>query len=229
MALVGDSAIEPSVVDGKLEDAPPNLMDDHVLQTALDQAPAVQIAQASVERAEAALAQARRQSVPDLLFRGGLQQNREQLTGSVAKVGWQGFAEVGLQLKLFDRNQGGVNAATAEVDRARLEQQRVQLLLRERAASFLAGYRTASLNASHYRESMLPKMERTYSLASQRHDRMQASYLQVLETKAELLQLRTDYISALAQSWTSSVALQGYLQNFGLEAPTRPEEVERSI
>lgn len=63
-------------------------------------------------------------------LKDGLQQNSELLANG--RVGLQGFAEIGVELHVFDRNRGNVQAARAEVERARQEVQRVNLSLRAR-------------------------------------------------------------------------------------------------
>jgi cobalt-zinc-cadmium efflux system outer membrane protein len=73
---------------------------------------------------------ARVESIPDIELKGGLQQNSKLLANG--RVGLQGFAEIGVELHVFDRNRGNVQAARAEVERARQELQRVNLSLRAR-------------------------------------------------------------------------------------------------
>src|SRR5439155_3806144 len=96
-------------------------------------------------RAQAELERAKREPIPDLQLRAGVQQNRELLESSGRPVGLQSFAEVGVRIPLFNRNQGNVQAAKANIERADLEQQRVQLLLRERSSSVFQNYLTAKV------------------------------------------------------------------------------------
>jgi len=70
--------------------------------------------------------------------------NREQL-GSVPPkaVGSEGFAEVGVNLRLFNRNQGNIETAKASQERASSELQRVSLVLRQLAAPILQNYESS--------------------------------------------------------------------------------------
>jgi outer membrane protein, heavy metal efflux system len=140
----------------------------------------VRIAELVVRRAQAALALARREPIPDLQLRAGLQQNRELSEFTNQPVGLQGFAEVGVQIPLFDRNQVNVAAARAEVERAQQDLTRVKLVLRERAASFVQSYETSRDAVARYKNEMIPRAQQAYEMYLQRYRQMAAAYPQVL-------------------------------------------------
>ena len=228
-AVAGDLSVREASLDGNLEQDAPRVDETQLMTSLLRDSPAIRIAEAGVARAEAAVARDRRESIPDLFFRGGFQQNRELLESTGQPVGAQGFAEVGVELKLFNRNQGNVRASEADLDRARQEVKRVQLVLRERSASFLENYRTARALADRYRAQLLPRAQRAYQLIYERYGLMQASYPQVLASRELLYRLEADYISSLGRMWSSSVALENFLLTDGLEAPSRPSEMDRPV
>jgi cobalt-zinc-cadmium efflux system outer membrane protein len=228
-AVVGNPSVQEATLGGSLEENLPELNEQQLLDALLRESPAVRIAQTSVTRSEAALARARRERVPDLVIRGGLQQNLEQLESTGRPVGLQGFAEVGIRLKLFDRNQGNIQAAQAELERSQAEVKRIDLLLRERSASFVENYRTAKIVADRYRTEILPRAQRAYELIYKRHGLMQASYPQVLLSENTLFEAETEYIRSLETLWANSIALQGFLLTDGLEAPARPSDVDRPL
>lgn len=227
-AVVGKPELPLSELAGNLEDVP-NIDPDEWLQKLLSDSPAVKIAQLGVTRAEAQLSRARREPIPDLQLRGGIEQNRELQEPSNRPVGLQGFAEVGVRIPLFNRNQGSVQAAKAEIERAQLETKRVQLLLRERLAGTIQSYLTAKATAERYRNRMIPRAENAYRLYLEKYDNMQGAYPQVLIAQRTLFQLKTDYVSALESVWISSIALKGFMLTDGLEAPTSPSEIDRPV
>src|SRR5215510_7117179 len=227
-AVVGKPELPLARLDGNLGDVP-NIDPTEWLQKLLTDSPAVRIAQLGVNRAEAQLSRAKREPIPDLQLRGGIEQNRELLEPSNRPAGLQGFAEVGVRIPLFNRNQGNIEAAKAELERARLETRRVQLLLRERLASTVQNYLTAKSSAERYRDRMIPRAENAYRLYLQKYNNMQAAYPQVLIAQRTLFQLKTDYFSALESVWMSSIALRGFMLTDGLEAPTPPSEIDRPV
>ncbi len=227
-ATVGKPLMPLKHLAGNLEDLPED-NPDQWLQALLQDSPAVKIAELGVLRAEASLARARREPVPDLQLRGGLQQNRELDAITNRPIGLQGFAEVGVQIPIFNRNQGNVQASRADIDRAQREVQRIQLVLRERAAALVQNYLTSHAIVEKYRSRMIPRAQKAYDLYGKSYGRMAAAYPQVLISQRTLFQLQADYIVALETLWGNSIALRGFLLTDGLEAPSRPREMDQPV
>lgn len=227
-AVAGKPDLAFSQLAGNLEDIP-SIDPDEWLQKLLTDSPAVKIAQFGVARAEAQVSRARREPIPDLQLRGGIEQNRELMESSNRPVGLQGFAEIGVRIPLFNRNQGNIQAAKAEVERAQFETKRVQLLLRQRLASTVQSYLTAKLSVDRYRNRMIPRADKAYRLYLEKYNSMTAAYPQVLISQRTLFQLRADYVTALETLWMNSIALKSFMLTDGLEAPTSPTEMDRPI
>lgn len=227
-ATVGKPNISLTHLAGNLEDIPDDNPDE-LLQTILRESPAVKIAQFGVLKTEATLARAKREPIPDLQIRGGLQQNLELEAITNHVIGLQGFAEVGVQIPIFNRNQGNVGAARADLERAQQEVQRVQLVLRERAAALLQNCATSRSAVEKYRDRMIPRARKAYELYLKSYSEMAAAYPQVLVAQRTLFQLQTDYIAALANLWGNSNALKGFLLTDGLESPSRAGEMDRPV
>jgi outer membrane protein, heavy metal efflux system len=228
-AVVGRPALPLARLEGNFEELP-SIDSDQIVQTILRDSPAVKIAQLEVARADTALTRAKREIVPDLSLRAGLSNDFEQLgTVSPSTVGLIGFAEVGVNLRLFNRNQGNVQAAKAGLDRADLEVQRVSLVLRQMAAPVLQDYATARAVAETYKARTLSNAQRAYELYLQKYREGAVAYPQVLIAQRTLFDLQTNYISALESAWMNAVTLQGLLLTDGLDLPTAPGEMGRPI
>jgi outer membrane protein, heavy metal efflux system len=226
---VGVPDLPPRTAAGNLEDIPAELEESPVLESLTRESPAVLIAQEVVNRARAELTRSQREPVPNLELRGGLQNNREILESTGARVGWQGFLEVGVPLPLFNRNQGNVAAAEAQLERSEREVERVALVLRERASSHFEVYQTSRLMVDRYRGELLPRARKAYELRLQSHGLMLASYPQVLEAQLRLFELQEEYVAALEAQWMNAIALSGLLLTDGLEAPARPGEIDLPV
>lgn len=228
-ALIGQPDLPQSVVSGDLEHAWPELNEDQIVEQIASQSPAVAIAEAGNSRAQSEIAQARRLYIPDLQVRGGMEYNNDLLGASPRSKGWEGLAEVSMQLPLFNRNQGNVEAASADLERANLEKRRIALILRSRAASVVDEYSSAKLMAVEYRDEILPRAKKSYALMLQKYGEMLAAPPRVIESQRKLYELQTQYIMALGTVWGTGVALQGYLLTDGLESPARPGDVDRPV
>ena len=228
-AVVGNPRLPLARLEGKLEDTPP-VNADELVEKIISESPAVRIAELGVKRAEATLARAKRESIPDLQVRGGLQQNGELLSESNGKpVGLQGFAEVGVRIPIFNRNQGNIATARADVERAKREVERVKLVLRERAASVVQNYAFSQTAVDRYKNRMIPRAQKAYEMYAKKYQEMASAYPQVLIAQRTLMQLEVSYITALETFATSSVSLQSYLLTDGLEAPSQPGEIDQPV
>lgn len=228
-AVVGNPRLPLTRLEGKLENTLP-VNADELLEKIVNESPAVRIAELGIKRAEAALARAKRESIPDLQIRGGMQQNGELLYEPNGKpVGLQGFAEVGVRIPIFNRDQGNIATARADVERAKLEVERVKLVLRERAASVIQNYSFSQTAVDRYKNQIIPRAQRAYEMYAKKYQEMAAAYPQVLIAQRTLMQLEVSYISALETFATSSVSLQSYLLTDGLEAPSQPGGIDQPV
>jgi cobalt-zinc-cadmium efflux system outer membrane protein len=226
-AVVGNPRLPLMKLEGKLEDTPP-VNADELVEKIVNESPAVRIAELGVKRAEAALARAKREPIPDLQLRGGMQQNGELLANG-RSVGLQGFADVGLRIPIFDRNQGNIAAAKADAERARREVERVKLVLRERTASVVQNYVFSQTAVDRYKNQMIPRAQKAYEMYTKKYQEMAVAYPQVLIAQRTLMQLEVSYTTALETFATSSLSLQSYLLTDGLEAPSQPGGIDQPV
>jgi cobalt-zinc-cadmium efflux system outer membrane protein len=228
-AVVGNPSLPLMKLEGKLEDTP-RVNADELVEKIVNESPAVKIAELGVKRAEAALAREKREPIPNLQLRGGMEQNGERLSEPRGTaVGLQGFANVGVTIPIFNRNQGNIAAAKAEAERAKREVERVKLLLRERAASVVQTYTFSQTAADRYKDQIIPRAQKAYEMYSKKYQQMAAAYPQVLIAQRTLMQLEVSYMNALESFATSSLALQSYLLTDGLEAPAQPGGIDRPV
>src|SRR5712672_2542964 len=226
-AVVGNPRLPLMNLEGRLEDTPP-VNPDELVEKIINESPAVRIAELGVNRAEAALARAKREPIPDLQLRGGMQQNGELLSDG-RSVGLQGFADVGVRIPIFNRNQGNIATAKADAERARREVDRVKLLLRERAARVVQNYTFSQTAVNRYKNQMIPRAHKAYEMYSKKYQDMAAAYPQVLIAQRTLIQLEVCYVTALEALATSSLSLQSYLLTDGLESPAQPGGMDRPV
>jgi len=76
----------------------------------------------------------------------------------------QCFVTAGVNIPIFNRNQGNTAAAKAELARAQQEVTRVQFSLRQNAQPLLEAYLTEQLEAERYKSEMIPRAARAYEL-----------------------------------------------------------------
>ena len=228
-AVIGNPRLPLIRLEGKLEDTPA-VNPNELVEKIVNESPAVRIADLGVKRAEATLARAKRESIPDLQVRAGMQQNGELLSEPNGRpVGLQGFADVGVRIPIFNRNQGNIVTARADLERAKREVERVKLVLRERAASVVQNYAFSQTAVDRYKNQMIPRAQQAYEMYAKKYQEMASAYPQVLIAQRTLMQLELSYVTALETFATSSVSLQAYLLTDGLEAPSQPGAIDQPV
>ena len=214
-AVSGQPGLKLTFLEGDLEQVP-EIDVEHWVEKTIQESPSVKRAVQEANRAEAALARDKREAVPDLTLRAGLQQNREISPESMRPIGAQGFATASIQIPLFNRNQGNVEAARLELDRAKQEVERIKLNLAQSAQPYLQRYATERLEVERYRTQMIPRAQRAYELYLQKYRNMAAAYPEVVISQRTFFQLQEKYVRALGELWTTSQELQNYLLTDGL-------------
>ncbi len=148
--------------------------------------------------------------------------NRESADGTTGKpIGWEALGEAGISIPLFNRNQGNIASAEANVRRSRAELARFELQLGQLFSSVYEDYLTSIRTADVYRTEILPRAERAYELYLMRFKEMSAAYPQVLIAQRTLIQSTESYLAALERVTRSAVALRNSLLMDGLEAPPK--------
>lgn len=227
--MVGNPQLAPSRLAATPEEEFQTLNETQLLDSLLSQSPEIRVAQAEVQRARAVVARARAERIPDLFLRGGLGYNYERFEPVVPSVagerkGLEGRLEVGVNVPIFNRNQGGIAAAEAELAIAERDVERLQLILRSRFASSFREYRNAQQMAERYRTQVVPRAREAYQTYLVKFREMAAAYPQVLIAQRTLFQVEVEYARTLIQLRQSAIELRGFLLEGGLDPVSRPGE-----
>jgi cobalt-zinc-cadmium efflux system outer membrane protein len=222
-AVVHDPSLKVTRLEGNIEEVP-RLDFDQALAKIYKESPDLRAAELGASRAEFALRRAQVEKLPDIVMRGGVRYNRELLeegpAGFRRPVGREGFFDIGIELPLFNRNQGVVSAARAELERARLDSTRTRLALRARLAGLYREYRDSLAMVDRYKDQMLPKAQEAYQMYLNSFRQMAAAYPQALIAQRNLFQLQEEYVSALVMTWQRSVEIEGLLLSAGEDPPS---------
>jgi cobalt-zinc-cadmium efflux system outer membrane protein len=221
--LAGNPSEEIAPLDAEL-DVTPEIDPSRIVDAIVQQSPTVKQAQQRVAIAQARLKDARREVVPDLQLRAGEQSNLEALADAPGrKTGAQSFASAGIELPLWNRNQGNSRAAEADLDQARQEITRTQLSLRRQAEVLVQNYLSAKLEAERYRTALLPRARRAYELYLEKYQSMAQAYPQVIVSQRTLFELEVHYIDSLDRIWQNAIGLENFALQGGLEKPQATE------
>jgi cobalt-zinc-cadmium efflux system outer membrane protein len=215
VTLAGVPTLPQQPLTGELEPIGPPLTWDEALARLLQESPEVLFATAKVKQDQIAIERERREPIPNVVVRGGTGYNYETRNPT---------AEVGLSLRLpvFDRNQGTVRQAMADLGRSRAEVTRVQLDLRRRLSDSFTRYQTARDQVENFRTEALPKASKAYDLYVDQFKNRRAAFPQVLVAQRTVFQLNEDYNRSLLEFRRAEVEVRGLLLVDGLSAPSSP-------
>ena len=218
-AAAGAQHLEVSPLKGEL-DHPPAIDPEQQVATIISDSPTVKRAQQEVAVAEARLKDARREPIPNITVKAGEWWSGEVIESSHKAAGPMSFVDASIKLPLWNRNQGNIEAAKADVERAKQNVLRTQLSLQKQAAPLAQEYLSSKFEADKYSTELLPRARRAYELYLMKYQQMAVAYPQVLISQRTLFQLQVDYLHALSSVWSNALALQNYtLSNGGLDQP----------
>ena len=210
-ALLNTEGLAPRELDGMVDDFP-ELAREALWAQVRAQSPEVTMAVTEKARAQWALRQARAARVPDLQVRGGLRRNGEY--GDVPggrPVGLEGIFDVGVEIPLFNRQQGNLRAARAGAERAQLEGARTERALQARFAAAWQRYEAARVTVTRYRDSTLGDARRAYETYLSNFRGMQGEYPKVLNAQRSYFELQEEYNDALRDGWRAVAELESLL------------------
>ncbi len=213
--LVGVPDLPQQPLTGQLEPDGPALNRDEALARLLQDSPEVAFAVTKVRQDQTQLQRERREPIPNVTVRGGVGYNYET-RNPTAQVG------LSLPLPLFDRNQGTVRQAAADLTRSHAEVTRVQLDLQRRFADAFTRYQTSRDEVENFRDQVLPKARKAVELYEEQLKARRAAFPQVLVARRTVYQLNDEYSKSLVQFRRAEVEVRGLLLVDGLTAPSNP-------
>ena len=197
---------------------PPAFDPEELVRRDVEESPLVKRAQAEEASSDARLKDARRERIPNLNLTAGEWHSGEELNNG-RKAGFESFVQAGVQLPLWNRNQGNIEASRILLDRAHSDMQRTKLWTHNQTEPLAQEYQTARFAAERYRTEMLPRARRAYELQVTKYQQMSLEYPPVLAAQHMLFTLQLGYTEALNQEWRAAIALQNYALMNGLDEP----------
>lgn len=213
-ALVGtDLPAEPlaDALDGPV----PPLTWDASLAYTLAESPEVREAAAKLQSDRITVDRERRQPIPNVTVQAGPGYDFTEKRTVVN-------AQVSLPVPIWDRNQGTIQQAQADLVRQQAEIRRVELRLGRDLATHFRRYLTALQHVEAYRATVLPEAEQAYKARLDAYKERRETWPNVLDAQRELYQRQMEYVRNLVTLRESQTLIEGFLLTGGLDAPPNP-------
>lgn len=211
-ALLGGAELPDAPLSGDARQDLSELAWDDALGRLLAESPEIAAAEALVDRADWALARAQAQPIPNVELMAMVQHdNASQF--DIASV------QVGLPLPLFDRNQGGIQQARAELAAAYSNLERLRLDLKRRLAAAFENYANARRRVAEYDREILRDAKESLDLVTTGYRNGEFGYLTLLTTQRTYVETNLAYLEALRQLREAIATIEGLLLTDSLAAP----------
>ncbi len=184
-----------------------------LLSKLLSQSPQLGEARAKLKSDEITLRRERVQKIPNLNLGGGY--GYDQLDKAGAAMATFNVTNI----PLFNRNQGTVQQAEADLSRQQAQVQLVELQLRRQLADEYRQYLTALQHVRTFKSTILPELGKRYELMLKSYKDTRADWPAVLETQRDFFRERLAYINHLKEWRQKEIALNGFMLTGALEAP----------
>lgn len=216
-SVIGTPLGETFVLMGKLDDDIPEVLPEWeaMLAGTLENSPQVLAALDKLRADEITLEREKREPIPDLVLEAGVGRN-------IVDDQTVYMAGLSLEIPLFDRNQGTILQAEADLERQRAEIDRIRLELTRRFAQEYSHFLTRYKSVLDFQTTVLPKSESAYQMQLEMYDRSRIDWMDVLSFQTAYLLNRIQMVDHLLNFHRRRIALEGFLLENGLQVPDSP-------
>lgn len=208
-AVVGVPDVDLSRLQGDLEAELQPLSWQDALNRLLAESPELAQAQAAVQRAQWAVQRECAGRVPNIDTLASVRYDTST-QNTIAGV------SIGMPLPVFDRNQGNIRRAQAELIDAEQDVQRLELQLRNRLAATFQRYDNARQQVERYSQAVLPTAKESLDLIVSGYRQGEFPYLTLLTAQRTYFRVNLTYLESLRDLRSSTIAIEGLMLSGGL-------------
>ena len=207
--IIGVPAVQRAPLQGSLTDGIPDLEFDVCWQELQSRSPQLRAAESELDHGWAMYSLSRAQVVPNVTIQSVVEYDRATQATTASTL-------VALPLPVFNRNQGNIDKALADIQVDQTEISRVQLVLRDQLADSFRRYQTSRRQTERLRQTIVPSAEESLKLAMQLHSAGETSFGPVLLSQQTLFESQVAYVEAMTELHKVVIEIQGLQLTGGL-------------
>ncbi len=211
-AVVGQGAMSPQPISGDIEEASQGLIFGESLSQLQSQSPEIASVLAKIDRARCRLQRELIEVQPNVVVEGLLNWRDNGIDGD-ADAG----LVVALPVPIWNRNQGAICEARAELAAAQRELAQIELSLSQRLAPVFERYSNAAAQVNRYRNRILPRAAQTLELTRQSFEQGEVSFINLLAVQRTFANNQLAYLDALESVRLAEIEIAGLLLSGSLE------------
>ena len=213
VALAGTPQMMPVPLQGELPQTANSLDWSSLASTMVVSSPEYQAAQARVGQARANIDRQCVQAVPNLDVQFAAGADNGTNSGLIN-------LQIGAPIPVFNKNQGNIAAARAELMRASREVERIENAIKARLAAVSRDYDSSLAGVAKYATDILPNADDGLKLAEQAYKAGETSFVQVLVARRTYFDTNLQYIASQTQLAQAQAQVDGYVLTGALDAVT---------
>lgn len=203
-AVVGSPDLRPGPLSGDLDADLGEIGYEDAKARLLAESPELAAAQARLDRARAAVQRAFAERVPNVDLQASVQHDNATDDNIVG-------VQVGVPIPIWNRNQGGIRRAQAELAAAQSDIERVELDLQQRLAASYRQYANAKQQVEAYTREILPDAKSSLELVTSGYTQGEFGYLMLLTSQRTFFQTNLSYLESLRQLREARAMVEGLL------------------
>lgn len=129
----------------------------------------------------------------------------------------QASVGLGIPLRVFDRNQGNISSAYADIQRATEALEKTELSIQNQLATSYREYANACILAVQYQNEILPNARKMMDLTQRGYQSASVDYLELLDSQRTYVTLMLSYIDTMGAYWRHKILLEGQLLSGSLD------------
>ncbi|HLJ09579.1 MAG TPA: TolC family protein, partial [Planctomycetaceae bacterium] len=203
--IVGYPGLVQDKVIGSLTARPPDFDEEVLDQFVTSENAVIQIAKLDIDKNKLLLKRAEVEPYPNVTLGPAYQ-------WGLAKGNEQYWLSVQFPIPVWDRNQGNIQSARANVRDSTETLGQVQLDLLRQVADAFSTYRGTLERAEKYKTEIIPDSMEALRLAKSGFDAGLFEFSAYLQAQRTVMETTQDYIDILEKLWTTAATLAGLLQ-----------------
>ena len=213
VTIIGRPDMVPVELQGELDGVIPPLDFDERLSQLLATSPQLRSAEAELAHAQAELAREKAARIPNVTLQTVTEYDRTSQSTNLSTL-------IAAPIPLFNRNQGNIFHAEADIRAATAELQRVRLVLRDQLADSARRYQTARSQVERLEKSMLRDAKENLDLTMEGYKQGEFDLLRVLAARQTYSQANLTYIESVIEARKVLVEINGLQLTGGLNPAT---------
>jgi cobalt-zinc-cadmium efflux system outer membrane protein len=190
--MLGTPSMGASPLVGELEGDIPVLDQESCWQRLLAESPQLRASESELDHGRAELRSSQAQAIPNFTLQTVTDYDRVTQSTTVSTL-------VAMPIPFYNRNQGNIDKAAADIRADQSEICRVQLVLRDQLAESFRRYKTSRVQAERLGQFILPDAEENLKLTQRAFEGGEIAFRDVLIAQQTNAQSRMAYIEALTE------------------------------